>query len=62
MTQLVEAIVYKPMREVALDAARTSQCKRLHMTQLVEAIVHKPMQEVAHLTQPVEATVYKSMQ
>jgi len=32
------------------------------MTQLVEAIVHKPMQEVAHLTQPVEATVYKSMQ
>ena len=47
MTQLVEAIVYKPMREVALDAARTSQCKRLHMTQLVEATVYKSMQEVA---------------
>jgi len=42
MTQLVEAIVHKPMQEVALDAARTSQCKRLHMTQLVEAIVYDP--------------------
>ena len=47
MTQLVEAIVHKPMQEVALDAARTSQCKRLHMTQLVEATVYKSMQEVA---------------
>jgi hypothetical protein len=66
MTQLVEAIVYKPMQEVAIDAACRSHCIQANARDCAldaACISHYISQRKRlHLTQLVEANLYKSMQ